>query len=180
MSIKSRADAILNQCYDDYRIKLFNYCLSRLDGSREAADDCVQETFILFYSKLIEGEEFQNPRAFLYRSADNFVKRQRHKASVDAMRHIPLDEARDASSDDIELNELYVNIDYEKCAQMLIETLSEEEQKLYTMRYQQKMSVEEISDAFGISRPATSMRLIRMRNRIKEMITDSFFEEKGG
>ena len=70
MSEKKRADALLQECYELYRIKLFNYCLSRLDGSREAADDCVQEVFIVFYNKILEGERFENPRAFLYRTAD--------------------------------------------------------------------------------------------------------------
>ena len=73
MSEKKRADALLQECYDQYRIRLFNYCLSRLD-SREAADDCVQETFIVFYNKLLDGEEFENPRAFLYRTADNRMR----------------------------------------------------------------------------------------------------------
>lgn len=59
MSEKKRANALLQQCYNDYRIKLFNYCLSRLNGSRESADDCVQETFVVFYDKLLNGEGFE-------------------------------------------------------------------------------------------------------------------------
>ncbi|MBQ2847495.1 MAG: sigma-70 family RNA polymerase sigma factor [Clostridia bacterium] len=180
MSVKRRADALLQQCYADYRIKLFNYCLSRLNGSREAADDCVQEAFIVFYKKLIEGEEFENPRAFLYRTADNFVKRQKQRLAEDLRHSVPLDDARDFESPDIDRVRLQENIDYGECAKRLIKQLGENEKQLYIMRYQQKMSVESISSALGISRPAASMRLIRLRNRVEEMIYGSSFEEKGG
>lgn len=142
MREKRRADAMLQQCYAEYRLKLFNYCLSRLDGMREAADDCVQEAFVVFYNKLLSGEEFENPRAFLYRTADNFVKRQ--KAAAELRREIPLDCARDFASNDIELNERLNSIDYDECAKRLIKELTDEEKQLYDFRYQQKLGVEEI------------------------------------
>lgn len=177
---KKQADALLQQCYTDYRIKLFNYCLSRLDGSREAADDCVQEAFVVFYNKLIEGEEFESPRAFLYRTADNFVKRHKQRLASEAKRNVPLDEARDFASPDTVDNELLESIDFEKCAKLLIEQLSDGEKQLYELRYQQKLSVESVASALGISRPAASMRLIRLRNRVEDMVYSFNIEEKGG
>ncbi len=166
---KKRADALLQECYDQYRIKLFNYCLSRLDGSREAADDCVQETFIVFYNKLLDGEEFENPRAFLYRTADNFVKRQKQKDAVESKRSIPLEDAENIDVTDEYLSRLDL-IDYDECAKILLNLLTDEEKQIYDLRYIQKIGVEEISDKLGISRPAASMRLMRLRNKIKEMV----------
>ena len=169
MSEKKRANALLQECYDQYRIRLFNYCLSRLNGSREAADDCVQETFIVFYNKLLDGEEFENPRAFLYRTADNFVKRQKQKDAVELKRSIPLDEAADVGVTDEYLSRLDL-IDYEEIAKILLNLLTDEEKQIYDLRYIQKIGVEEISDKLGISRPAASMRLMRLRNKIKDMV----------
>lgn len=177
---KKQADAMLQQCYADYRLKLFNYCLSRLDGSREAADDCVQEAFIVFYNRLIEGEEFENQRAFLYRTADNFVKRQKQRLAKEIKHNIPLDEARDCESPDINQNGRLDEIDYEKCAKRLIEQLSNNEKQLYELRYQQKLSVESVALTLAISRPAASMRLIRLRNKVESMVYDLNIEEKGG
>ena len=178
MSEKKRADALLQECYNQYRIKLFNYCLSRLD-SREAADDCVQETFIVFYNKLLDGEEFENPRAFLYRTADNFVKRQKQNDAVDLKRNIPLDEATDIGVTDEYLSRLDL-IDYEEIAKILLNLLTDEEKQIYDLRYIQKQGVEDISEQLGISRPAASMRLMRLRNKIKDMVYTFDFEEKGG
>ena len=174
---KKQADTILQQCYSDYRIKLFNYCLSRLDGSREAADDCVQETFIVFYNKLLEGEEFENPRAFLYRTADNFVKRQKQKEATELRHNIPLDEAEQIGVVDSEYTEKLDMIDYEKCAKILLNLLTDEEKQIYDLRYIQNIGVEDLAERLGISRPAASMRLMRLRNKIKDMV---YSYTKGG
>ncbi len=180
MSEKKRANALLQECYELYRIKLFNYCLSRLDGSREAADDCVQETFIVFYNKLLDGEEFENPRAFLYRTADNFVKRQKQKDAMELRHNVPLDEAEQIGVSDSEYTEKLDLIDYEECAKILLNLLTDEEKQIYALRYIQKISVEEIAEKLGISRPAASMRLMRLRNKIKDMVYSFDIEKKGG
>lgn len=180
MSEKKRANALLQECYNEYRIRLFNYCLSRLDGSREAADDCVQETFIVFYNKLLNGEEFENPRAFLYRTADNFVKRQRQKDAMELRHNVPLDEAEQIGVSDPEYTERLEMIDYEECAKILLNLLTDEEKQIYDLRYIQKIGVEEIAERLGISRPAASMRLMRLRSKIKTMVYDLNIEEKGG
>ena len=179
MSEKKRANALLQECYDQYRIKLFNYCLSRLDGSREAADDCAQETFIVIYNKLLDGEEFENPRAFLYRTADNFVKRQNQKDAVELKRSVPLDDAADIGVNDEYLSHLD-QIDYEKCAEILLNLLTDGEKQMYDLRYIQKNGVEEIADKLGISRPAASMRLMRLRNKINDIVYSFNIEKKGG
>ena len=180
MSEKKRANALLQECYNEYRIKLFNYCLSRLDGSREAADDCVQETFIVFYNKLLDGEEFENPRAFLYRTADNFVKRQKQKDATELRHNVPLESANEISVTDDEYPEKLNLIDYDECAKILINLLTDEEKQIYDLRYVRKISVEEISEKLGVSRPAASMRLMRLRNKIKDMVYSFDIEKKGG
>ena len=178
MSEKKRANALLQECYNQYRVKLFNYCLSRLDSSREAADDCVQETFIVLYNKLLDGEEFENPRAFLYRTADNFVKRQKQKDAVELRRHVPLETAVDIGVTD-DYTEKFDLVDYEECAKILLNLLTDEEKQIYDLRYIQKQSVEDVSEQLGISRPAASMRLMRLRNKIKDMVYSFDIEKKG-
>lgn len=173
---KKYINAQIQECYDKYRIKLFNYCLSRLNGSREAADDCVQEAFIVFYNKLLDGNQFEDPKTFLYRTANNFVKRQKQKDARELKRQVPLESAEDISVTDEKYDERLDLIDYDMFAKMLIEVLSDEEKELYNLRYVQKIGVEEISEKIGISRPAASMRLMRLRNKVKDMVYSIDFE----
>ena len=179
MSVKKQAKALLQQCFDDYRLKLFNYCLARLSGEREAADDCVQEAFLVFSERLHNGEEFENPRAFLYRTAENFVKRRQEQITRETKRNVPLETAEDTAVNDEIYAETLDSIDFNALAKRLIEELSEDEKTLYNLRYIQNTRVDEIALALNISRPAASMRLARLKTKITEKVTQLDFE-KGG
>ncbi len=179
MSARKQTTALLQQLYDDYRLKLFNFCLARLSGERESADDCVQEAFLVLSSKLKKGEEIENPRAFLYRTAENFVKRRQEQIANEIKRNVPLETATEAAVSDEIYNETLDSIDFDALAERLIETLNEDEKLLYNLRYIQNTRVDEIATILNISRPAVSMRLVRLKTKITDMVTQLDFE-KGG
>lgn len=172
---EKQVNKLFEECYHEYRVKLFNYCLARLSGNREEADDCVQETFTLFYKKLKSGEEFGHPRAFLYRTADNFVNRQREKAAKELKRNVPIDEVEIGT--ETEFFRRLEEIDFDAFAKELLSLLSEKEKEIYSLRYIEKMSVEEMAEKSGVSRPAMSMKLMRLRNKIKEIVYNTDFEK---
>ncbi len=179
MSAKKQTTALLQQLYDDYRLKLFNFCLARLSGERESADDCVQEAFLVLSTKLKNGEKIENPRAFLYRTAENFVKRRREQLAKDSKRLVPLDKASETASHDEILPETIENIDYDALAERLIETLRDDEKMLYNLRYIQNARVDKIASILNISRSAVSMRLVRLTTKITRAVNNIDFE-KGG
>lgn len=179
MSAKKQTTALLQQLYDDYRLKLFNFCLARLSGERESADDCVQEAFLVLSSKLKNGEEIEHPRAFLYRTAENFVRRRQEQITKDTKRLVPLEKATEAATNDEVFSEAIENIDYDALAERLIEALNEDEKLLYNLRYIKNTRVDEIATILNISRPAVSMRLVRLKTKITDMVTQLDFE-KGG
>ncbi len=177
MKSEKQVNKLFEECYAEYRIKLFDYCLARLSGNCEEADDCVQESFTLFYKKLKAGEEFEYPRAFLYRTAENFVKRQKEKNTKALMRNVPIDDVEIGT--ETEFFQRLEKIDFDAFAKELLSLLSEKEKEIYALRYIEKMSVEEMAERSGISRPAMSMKLMRLRNKIKEIVYNTDFE-KGG
>lgn len=100
---KRAADESLSFACREYGKCLEKYCRVRLGEAADWADDCVQETFYIYYKKLLDGESVEKPKAFLYRTADNMIKRKLHEHYKNASRTVPLDEARDeeaASADE--------------------------------------------------------------------------------
>lgn len=172
-----QVNRLFEECYGGYHKQLINYCLARLSGDREKADDCVHDAFTVFYQKLKAGEEFENPRAFLYRTAENFVKRQNEKSAKEAKNTVSLDEVE--VSTETEFFKRIEEFDFEAFAEELLSLLSEKEKEIYSLRYIEKMSVEEMAEKSGVSRPAMSMKLMRLRNKIKEIVYNTDFE-KGG
>ena len=61
---------------------LFRY-LRRLTGSRQQAEDLVQEAFLKLHVQLTSGAALDNPRAWLFRVATNLA-RDRAKAELNA------------------------------------------------------------------------------------------------
>ncbi len=168
-------NGILKECFAAYRVKLFDYCLARLDGAREDADDCVQDSFLVLQQKLNSGEKIENPRAFLYRTAENFVKRKREERAKAKQRNIPLEYAEDIASVDAGYLHAVDETDYDLLAQELIKTLSDDEKELYDLRFVRRTAVNDIAVMLEISPAAVSMRIKRLKEKVKMKVY-----EKGG
>ncbi len=172
---KSDADKILSKCYDDCYQSLLKYCRVRLGKFDSHAHDCVQEAFIVLYNKLKSGETIDNPRAFLYRTADIFIKRTVKECSRQQSRNIPLEEIYAVTVSSVPI--ISDDFDYDKCAELLISKLSEDEKQIYRMKYSEKMSIGEIAVYLNISPAAAAKRLQRMRDKVKQLISETYCEE---
>lgn len=172
---KSEADKILSKCYDDCYQSLLKYCRVRLGKFDSHAHDCVQDSFIVLYNKLKSGEAIDNPRAFLYRTADNFIKRTVRECSKQLSRNVSLEEVYAVTVSAVPM--ISDDFDYDKCAELLISKLNEDEKQIYNMKYSEKMSIGEIAVHLNISPAAAAKRLQRMRDKVKQLISETYSEE---
>ena len=69
------------------------------------------------------------------------------------------------------------DFDYDKCAEALISKLSDDEKQIYIMKYSDKMSIGEIAINLNISPAAAAKRLQRMRDKVKELVSEYEYEE---
>ena len=94
---KEHDNTIVSECYDKYYQSIFRFCRVRLGELSESAEDCTQETFLVFQNKLSK-EEILQPRAYLYKIADNVVKDTIKKAAKHRKRNVPLEAAESTPS----------------------------------------------------------------------------------
>lgn len=178
---KKQADAALRDAYGSYNELLARYCRVRLREAPDAVDDCIQNTYLAYYKRLLSGEEIKNPKAFLYRTADNMIKRAAEDYYKNAKRHTDLTEADKISVYDSFEENIFAQLDYDRLKEILISRLSEEEQRLYQMKYADGKSLKEIGDELGIAPAAVANRTSRLRSKIKPMIKEVIENEvKGG
>lgn len=168
MQNKKRADEQLRQAYDTYYEKIARFCNIKLKNRNEA-EDCVQECFMVYYKRILSGEEIGNTSAFLYKIADNLIKTQ-WRQDKKANNIIPLDDIAETLAADEVYD--YSNIDYDACAERIIEILDEKEQYLYRLKYTDQKSIAEIAEELNISFDATAKRLSRLRQKVKAMVEE--------
>lgn len=176
---KAYADKQLELAYEQYGIAVGRYCRIRLGEAADMANDCLQEAFCVYYKRLLKGESFENPRAFLYKTANIMVCRAKEEYFKNAKRTKPLDDAEniavfihDAIPDEL---------DYDALKTLLISRLSDDEQWLYQMKYAEEKSLKEIGEILGIAPSAVANRTSRLRTKIKRLVEPVLNEsQKGG
>ncbi len=177
-AVKHQADEALKEAYKTCFMPLIKYCCVRMGDAAVSADDCVQEAFLVYYNKLLSGEKIQNPRAFLYRTTDNFLKQAIERYVRTRDRTVPLEDAETVSVSDLPFDPS--DLDYDRLAAILIETLSSDEQTLYRMKYVDRLPLSEIAEILHISPAAAAKRTSRLRSTIKDKLTDTIQSQRKG
>jgi len=167
---KTASVKIFEQCYKDYYPSLINFARARLRESSDFSEDCVQEAFTVFYNRLQSGEEFQYPRAFLYKTLENIIKRQKSKLMTDEMNTVSLDDPENTMEIAV-----YDSIDYEKYIKILEDSLDEDEKFIYTEKYVNDKKIEQIALENNLSVGAVTMRLSRLRKKLKNLLDDLIY-----
>lgn len=178
-SSKAAADEMLSEAFLEFGRSIEKYCRVRLGEASDSTDDCVQEAFCVYYKRLLAGESIEKPRAFLYRTADNMVKRAKEEYIKNCTRNSKLEDAEGIGEYMAEENA--ADIDYDEIRDMLISRLSEREQELYSLKYVDRLSMKEIGERLEISPYAAANRISRLRTKIIGL-TEPILEKemKGG
>ena len=124
---------------------------------------------MVYYKRILSGEEIGNTGAFLYKIADNLVKTQ-WRQDKKANNIIPLDDLAESLATDEVYD--YSNIDFDSCAERVISILDEKEQLIYKLKYTDEKSIAEIAEELNISFDATAKRLSRLRQKVKEIVEE--------
>ena len=173
---KSVADTKLLDAYANYSADIIKYCNLRLRENKSALDDCIQDIFLVYYNKILSGEEILNVRAFLYRTADNICKKAENAFLRNAKKTVALDSAVNVAA--AEYDEKAASIDYDLLKDILLKKLTVSEQELYILKYAENKSLKEIADSLNLPLSTVAKRTSRLRAKIKGLITP-IIEEYG-
>lgn len=151
--------------YDENADALFRHCFARV-RDRELALDIVQETFVRTWEYLAKGKHIEYPRAFLYRSLNNYLvdtMRKKRPASLDAMIEEIGFEPEGVPDLSAETREEMGE------AVQLLTHLDEMHAAVVTMRYIDEMKTSEIANVLNVSENVVSVRLHRGMKRLREL-----------
>ena len=158
-------DAAFGVIHDRYRQRLFVYSRQMLGGSRQDAEDALQDVFLRAYSSLRVSDHPISLRAWLYRVA--------HNRCIDHLRK-PVPPAIDLfETSRRPLHDPTVEAERREDLRRLIEDvrrLPDQQRSALLMREMDGLSYAELSEALGVSLQAVKSLLVRARIGLVEAI----------
>ena len=153
------------EAYEQYSEPIFRHCYYRV-FEREKAKDLVQETFFKTWKYLIKGNEIENIRAFLYRTANNIIideSRKKKHVSLDAI----MEKGFNPSIDTREADSNYFSA---KEVVEVLHVLDEKYKDVIMMRYIDGFSTREIASIVGETEDNVYVRMHRGIKKVKELM----------
>ncbi|MDE5780653.1 MAG: sigma-70 family RNA polymerase sigma factor [Lachnospiraceae bacterium] len=162
-------------CKESYS-PIYNYILAKTQNIW-AAEDITQEVFLIAYQNGKKFLKHEKPLAFLYVTAKNLVLEYFREAAKIS----PCDdmEKEGESRDLFEqiCNEKSQLLDERKYKEYVMQGLTESERDLYNEYYTNKKAMKEIAGELGISETAVRMRYVRIRSKVKSIVSGLKLDE---
>jgi len=153
--------------FDLYADPIFRHCYVRLHD-RERAIDLMQETFMRSWSYITRGGEIREPRAFLYKTANNLIineyERRKHTSSLEKM------DEETGYEPSVEADEsVSAQIDASIILKYLAET-NQEYRDILVMRYIDDLTINEIAQVLDETENNISVRIHRAMKKLRDIV----------
>ena len=171
----SKVDKAFEQLYDEYIGYVQAYCNYKLNDYPDYAQDCVQDTFRVLYENLKETVEIRYPKAFLLKTASNFVnlkfreidKQKKAISTCDENIILVYEEDFD---DDID-EETIISIKND-----ILDELSDDEHQLLNETCKSDkdvyMTTKQLAQKYNCSENTIRQRIFMLRTKIKKRIKE--------
>lgn len=165
--VRSNNVMLFEVIYDRYSKTIFNKCRS-FSKSNAEAEDLTQDIFLLLFVKLGSFKGRSKFSSWVYAFAYNFCVNyvNRNKARKISDKSDSISDTSEKLSDDFDENSMFEmrSIKLKKALQYI----SPEDKAILLLKYQDDVSIKELSQLMEISESAVKMRLKRAKFRILE------------
>jgi RNA polymerase sigma factor (sigma-70 family) len=161
--IETQKNLYFEQLYDRYSDKVYRKCLSFVKDDAKA-EDFTHDIFMKLVLNLSSYKETAKFSTWLYSITYNYCIDQTRVSKKYS--EVGLDENYDLADDDddAEIAELEAQ-QLNKAMQQILP----EEKSILMMKYQDDLSIKEISDSLDISESAVKMRLLRAKEKLRKV-----------
>ena len=160
-----------NSIVMDNYTRIYRYCLSRLSYIKQDAEEATEDTMITLFLKLDTLDVEDNIAAWLFRAADNHIKRIIKKRTSEKS----LDEFGENNNtggnqeESEEIRKLIEDITYKQKLDEILNNLPPDLRELFALRFIQHLSLQEIEKKTGIPISTAWLRI----EKIKKLIYNS-------
>ena len=153
------------ESYEKYADAIFRHCYFRV-FDRDKAQDFMQETFTRTWKYISNGNEVENIRAFLYRTATNIIIDESRKKKSLSLNEI----MEKGFSPKVDVRESFQNnFDHKELIEV-INSLDEKYKDALIMKYVDGFSTKEIAEVTGETESNVYVRIHRGLEKVKEVM----------
>ncbi len=153
------------EIYDRYSDRLYDFCVG-LIGDRDAAADCVQDTFCVAATDLAGLREPDKLRPWLYSIARNHaMRRLRHRYREEVSDELPDMVSHDASPETL--------AGQSELARLVAEAaggLSDRDRELLDLSYRHGLDGPELAEALGVTLTSANTMMFRLRQTVERCL----------
>lgn len=161
--IETQKNLYFEQLYDRYSDKVYRKCLSFVKDDAKA-EDFTHDIFLKLVLNLSSYKETAKFSTWLYSITYNYCIDQTRISKKYS--EVGLDENFDLADDDDDSE--IAELEAQKLNKAIKQILPEEK-SILMMKYQDDLSIKEISDSLDISESAVKMRLLRAKEKLRKV-----------
>ena len=167
---RSNSKAELERVSEEYYMSIYKYCYIHLKSASSNSYDVTNEIFALLCEKW-DSLENENIRAWLYRTADNIIKKFRRENGKIRKKLLYIEDLDQIAFNDLTYEQDFDKMsddDIEKYKSDIMNELSGRDKELYKMVFKDKLPYSEICGRLHITRDTLIKRVYRFRQKIKK------------
>ncbi len=167
MFVETQKNIYFEQLYDRYSDKVYRKCMSFVQDTAKA-EDFTHDIFMKLVLNLSSYKETAKFSTWLFSITYNFcidqvrIGKRSKETALDENYDVGFDD-NDADLEEIEASKL----------NQALTNLTVEEKSILLMKYQDDLTIKEISSTLNISESAVKMRLLRSKDRLKKFYLES-------
>jgi len=150
-----------NIIVEKYQKQILYYCTWKYSIVLPDAEEIVNDVFMILFQKW-GTLEFDDIKAWLYRTTDNLVMHHFRKNKV----RIKAESLYDNDSEEFVINDCEKEIIFEDFVSRIFQILSNEDQKIFEYRFITGLALKEISEMMNIPYSTVRFRLMEIKNKI--------------
>ena len=166
-----------NQIVESKYSKLLKYCLLRLSFVKPDAEEVTDDVFVTLFLKWDELDLSDNISAWLYRVADNCIKRFIAKKSRDESLNDHMETIEQFNNSEDEIAELIEQISYKQKLDEIIGMLPENLKDIFVYRFIEEKTLQEIEKLTGIPYSTVRLRIKKAKSMVDNYFKHANFEE---
>ncbi len=171
LKIASGSEAAFRELFQAYRRKLFSY-IFKITGSREIAEDTVQDIFLKLWSVREALPAIGNINAYLHRMAHNYAYHGFRRLAKETLLldHLSRQEQGDTHSPVQEL----LSKEVVAYIQLLVDRLTPQQRKVFLLSREEGLKQEEIAGRLNISISTVKKHMVDALAFLREEIRQNY------